>query len=361
MSADSHQEIIRKVYYNVSTGFGSIAKTLAEAKKVNSLITADEVKLFLSKQEHKQTKKRRTDNSWIPFGPREEFQIDLADFGTGGEYRFAFMAIDIFTKKLVVIPIKDKTSESTSKAMDGVLAELDVPTMVYTDDGHEFRGTFEAKLKEYAIEHVISRTPATFVERAIRTLRDGITARLDALRLENTNWWKMVPHVVSQYNSSTHTTTKSAPNDAAKLGWEGDRGEILKLRGEIEEKAHKNREYPKISVGDKVKILRKPGKYGEFKSNFAAWTRETFTVTKIANQDGSPVFYLEGRASPLRLHEILKVEAVEKAPRYRVVGKHTAETVLEGKRGPPPQPARRRITGKTFDPNFHPLGDRIFG
>ena len=339
--AQSAEDTISKVYYNVATGFGSIAKTLEQARKVDARITRADVQSFLAKQEHRQVKKRRKDNSWIPSGPREEFQIDLADFGRESEYRYALLAIDVFTKKLVVIPLKDKASEAAASAMDYVLTELDIPNYVYTDEGGEFQSAFETKLSQYLIEHIVSRTPATFVERAIRTLRDGIAVRLEALRLPKKDWWKMVKPVVDQYNDTPHTTTKVKPNEAAKLDWDepGGREKILELRATIEGKAHFDREYPLISLGDRVKVLRKPGKYSEFKSDFVAWTRETYTVEKIAYEAGSPVFHLEGRVRPLRLHEILKVDDVKKAPRRKVTGKQgvAAQLGTGEKRRPAPQ------------------------
>jgi len=202
----------------------------------------------------------------------------LADFGLTGPYRYALLAIDIFTKKLVVVPIKGKTSAETAVAFDEVLKILDAPNYVYSDEGGEFAGAFEAKLKENEIKHVLTRSSAAFVERAIRTLRDGINVRLTALSLKKADWYKMLPFVVGQYNNAEHTTTKVTPNDAAKLEWEGDRDEILKIRGTIEGKAHFDVKYPPIAVGDQVKIIRKPGKYGDFKSHFVAWTEETFKV-----------------------------------------------------------------------------------
>ena len=86
--------IISKVYYDVKSGFGSIEKTLKVAQLINKTSTRDQVKAFLDKQNLRQRKKRRGDNSWIPFGPREEFQIDLADFGVNREYRYALVAVD---------------------------------------------------------------------------------------------------------------------------------------------------------------------------------------------------------------------------------------------------------------------------
>ena len=174
---------------------------------------------FLAKQEHRQAKARRKDNSYVAFGPREQFQVDLADFGLTGAYRYAFVAIDIFTKKLVVVPIKTKSSLETAAALDVVLKILDAPNYVYSDEGGEFAGAFEAKLKDNLIKHVVTRSSAAFVERSIRTLRDGITVRLDALGQNKSEWWKMLPFVVNQYNETPHTTTQETPDDAAKLDW----------------------------------------------------------------------------------------------------------------------------------------------
>jgi len=225
------------------------------------------------------------------------------------------------------------------------------------------------------------------------------------------DWWKMIKPVVDQYNDTPHTTTKAKPNEAAKLDWDepGGREKILQLRAAIEGKAHFDRKYPEISVGDRVKVLRKPGKYGEFKSGFVAWTRETFEVKRIAYEAETPVFYLEGRPRPLRLHEILKVEDVQKAPKRKVEGKQAPQALLRsggarlGQSGPsassesarsssaaPDAPAaapatrtrlrsktydpewqrqqavrpvaRTRVRGKTYDPEWHrlhPLGSQI--
>jgi hypothetical protein len=315
--------ILSKVYYDVASGFGSIVKTLEQARKVDSSITRGEVQSFLSKQELRQTKKRRKDNSWVSFGPREGFQVDLADFARDSEYRYALLAIDVFTKKLAVVPVKDKTSEVVGRAFEQILSELDIPNYVYSDEGGEFQSSFETVLAKYQIEHVVSRTPAAFVERVIRTVRDGISLRLEALRLPKKDWWRVLEPVVKQYNGAVHATTGMKPDDAAKLDWDEPEGrqKILDVRAAIGGKAHSSRKYPVISIGDRVKVLRKPGKYGEFKSDFRAWTTETYEVEKISYEVGSPVFHLAGRPRPLRLHEVLKVEAVRKAALQRVSGK----------------------------------------
>lgn len=315
----SKKAVISKVYYNIDGGFGSIAKTLLEARKVDPSIRREDVKAFLDNQEIRQTKKRRGDNSYIPFAPREEYQFDLADFGASAvKFRYAFVAIDAFSKMLDVVPIANKRPEECVRALNTILEKMHAPQYAYTDDGGEFKSAFEERLKYYFIEHIVTRAHAPFAERVIRTIREGLNARLTATRTDKTFWWKMLDPVVKQYNETKHVTTGEAPNDIHHLTMEEDKDWIEELRGRIEGKGHFNRKYPDIRVGDRVKIMRKPGKYSEFKSGFVAWSKETYKVEKVEYQGGDPVFYLEGRSTnPFRLHEILKVDGVEAPPSVR--------------------------------------------
>jgi len=234
--------------------------------------------------------------------------------------------------------------------------------VVYSDEGGQFAGAFEAKLTYKLIKHVVSRSSAPFVERSIGTLRDGINVRLNALKQNKSEWYKMIPFVANQYNSTARTTTKVTPDDAAKLDWEapGGREGILELREAIEGKAHFDVKYPLIAVGDRVKILREPGKYGDLKSQFVAWSEATFRVEEISYDAGNPVFKLEGRSKALRLHEILKVGGVEKAPKLMARGKQGAAAQLRRKVVRPPplqdplqdpaQEAVQEIAGEVVQP-----------
>ena len=378
IDARKHQDIIRKIFYDVKSGFGSQAKTLIAAKNVNPLITADEVRTFFQNQEQKQTSKRRTDNSYVAFGPLETISLDLVDFFSrpAGRFRYALLAIDIFTKKVAAIPIPNKFPETTAEAFEQILSEMGVPNQAYTDEGGEFVGSFEKTLEKYMIEHAISRAPPMFVERMIRTLRQGVNDRLTALKLPTSDWYKVLPYVLDKYNSEVHTTTKASPDDAAKMDWEHNREEILELRGNIQKRAHKKRKYPKIVVGDRVKLLRKPGKYSEFKSTFNNWSTRTYRVLEITRDavDGAPLFTLEDHPRKMRLHEILKVNDVQSAPRRKIVGKQRPEAALEiaprPRAVPDPVPEtapaaikRVRIAGKTHDPSYppHALAGSIFG
>ena len=101
-------EVISKAYYNVRTGYGSIAHTLKQAREVDPSIKREDVKRFLDRQEVRQRKRPNRYNSFIPNGRLDQIQVDLADFSTRGPVRYAFCAIDPFTKEAAVVPIKTK-------------------------------------------------------------------------------------------------------------------------------------------------------------------------------------------------------------------------------------------------------------
>ena len=86
---DSKERVISEVYYNVRTGFGSIAETLKQAKRKDPRITRN-VTNFSNQQDINQKRNRNRYNSFVPLFPREQYQIDLADFGGGDDFRYDF-------------------------------------------------------------------------------------------------------------------------------------------------------------------------------------------------------------------------------------------------------------------------------
>ena len=69
----------------------------------------------------------------------------------------------------------------------------------YTDMGSEFTNLFSETLRRNLVQQIISRTPPAFVERLIRTVKNGIRERQEAL--PGTVWWRLLDPVIEQYNS----------------------------------------------------------------------------------------------------------------------------------------------------------------
>ena len=101
----ARDRLISEVFYNPDTGFGSIEHTLKAARLRDPSITRQDIRQFLAKQEVRQRRKPHKVNSFVPFFPRQEFQVDLLDMGDKSTPRYGFTCIDIFTKKGACIPI----------------------------------------------------------------------------------------------------------------------------------------------------------------------------------------------------------------------------------------------------------------
>lgn len=130
------RSIISRIYYNPIGGFGSIVATHKKAHDVDSSITRADVKTFLEKQAVRQRKDIPRYNSFIPDGQLEQIQINLAVFGKAqSRFRYGLIAIDVFTKCLVVVPLADKRSTTTAHALDVVVQKMGLPSAVLTDEG----------------------------------------------------------------------------------------------------------------------------------------------------------------------------------------------------------------------------------
>ena len=77
------------------------------------------------KVSYKQTKSYKGFNSYVAPSALHEIQIDLAIFTDSAKdkdgCKYAFVAIDIFTKYMWVVPIKDKRPQESIRAFKEIL------------------------------------------------------------------------------------------------------------------------------------------------------------------------------------------------------------------------------------------------
>ena len=106
MDKEDKDKIIRGVYYDSDTGFGSIAETYKESKRILNSITYNDVKEFLERQSIRQVKAYRGFNSYVATEPLQEIQIDIADFTASGSvnenYRY-FLSQPTFSQNTVML------------------------------------------------------------------------------------------------------------------------------------------------------------------------------------------------------------------------------------------------------------------
>jgi hypothetical protein len=299
--------IIRQVYYDSDSGFGSIKSTYDDAKKILNTITYNDVKDFLERQKSRQTKGYRGFNSYVAHEPLQEIQIDIADFTASGAlndgFRYLLVAVDIFTKKAHGVAIKDKQPAESVRAMKEILKVIGVPEVLYHDnEGSWNSGDFVQLLNQHEIKQIITSTPPPFAERMVQTIKRMIHTRLGGLEIDQQEWVSLLPSVLKKYNNTEHSTIGMSPNQATQGN------DNIEIWLNIINKANFNRKYPPLKKGSQVRTYVKPG---SFKKGYdSKWSKEVYKV--IAITDDKKQFMVSNNSRRLySRHELLLIRGSE--------------------------------------------------
>ena len=299
--------IIRQVYYDSDSGFGSIKSTYDDAKKILNTITYNDVKDFLERQKSRQTKGYRGFNSYVAHEPLQEIQIDIADFTASGAlndgFRYLLVAVDIFTKKAHGVAIKDKQPAESVRAMKEILKVIGVPEVLYHDnEGSWNSGDFVQLLNQHEIKQIITSTPPPFAERMVQTIKRMIHTRLGGLEIDQQEWVSLLPSVLKKYNNTEHSTIGMSPNQATQGN------DNIEIWLNINNKANFNRKYPPLFKGSEVRVYVKPG---SFKKGYdSKWSKEVYKV--IAITEDKKQFMVSNNSRRLySRHELLLIRGSE--------------------------------------------------
>ena len=168
--------VIRSIYYDKDDNFDSAIATYRKANKVLNTITVADVKSWLEKQKSKQTKPYRGFNSYVAPKALHELQIDIAIFTDSANdnsgFKYAFVVIDIFSKYMWAVPIKNKQPAESIRAFTEVLDKIGIPQQIMSDREGAWESTeFIKVLNKHKIKHIISSSPPPFGERAVQELK----------------------------------------------------------------------------------------------------------------------------------------------------------------------------------------------
>ena len=325
--ADARRRTIKAVYEDPHTGFGSIAQTLQQAQVRDPSISRGEVKAFLDGLWVNQDWPQRGYNSFVPLGPMNQLQVDLADmkaFG-GKPYPFTLVAIDALTKKVAAEPLKDRLASTTAAGMKKVFQALGgagqrvlrrrlrVQEGVQGADG--FLGHREAGDQGRGAHHPHHQ--------------GGHVAPGAGRRGQ---WHLMLADILSQINGRKHATTQVAPN----LAYSDPEMAEIALRN-IERKAKHKVTRPEIKVGDMVRIRVKPiESRGSYRVNEIAWSEKVYRVVSAESGEMGARFGLEGWPEKV-VHRGLRKVPKNSAPEPRGLEVQSRQRRLQrGPRLPPP-------------------------
>lgn len=238
---------------------------------------------------HKPTRKNYPRRKTILKGIDDLWQIDLVEvqplarFNRG--FKYLLTVIDGFSKYAWVEPVKNKTGQSVSTALNNIFKKSSrSPKNIQSDNGKEFYNSFFQNLmKKRGINHYSTYTTkkAAIVERFNRTLKTMMW-RTFSLR-GNYKYLDILPNILEKYNHSVHMTTGYRPTDVKSSQDEKIITDKLYSSTNII-----NIKKPKYKAGDFVRISKHKSIFA--KGYTPNWSAEIFKIVKVNKT--RPVTYI---------------------------------------------------------------------
>ena len=322
-------EYLSSVYYNPKRtgGLGGVERLYLDVKKDGKYnISRAQLKKWLMKQDtntlHKPARRNYRRNRVIVGGIDELWQMDLADMQSIADnndgYRYLLICIDVFSKYVWVIPLKDKTGPALVTAFKVILGSGRKPQKIQTDQGTEFFNKhFKALMKEEEIQlyNTYNETKASVVERVIRTLKTRMWRYFTAKK--TMQYIDVLPALVDSYNRSKHRSIQKKPINVTQ---DNEREVWHTLYGERENKEPVKY---KFEIGDQVRISKMKRTFE--KGYLPNFSKEIFTISqqiprqppvyKLKNSDQeelSGTFYNEELQKVIKEDDVYEVEKVLK-------------------------------------------------
>jgi hypothetical protein len=253
-------------------------------------------------------------------------QMDLMDMSNENVqanhgYKWIFVFIDAYTKYAFAIAMKTKSIQDILKAFKSIVNEIAalaklplVPpkgTKIYKINCDNESAFLSKQFQEFCKEKDISldfirpgdHKAACFVERLNLTLRQKIE-RLK-ITLKTPNWVDYLDTLISSYNNTIHSATKTTPKQA--LTDNSKFNEILDEQLDEMNQVTSSNAYmhSMIKVGDHVRVLLQKNTFT--KGTKPRWSKSVHTVLVI---DPGNRYFVTDRSSYYKDYELLPVNEV---------------------------------------------------
>ncbi|KAL3122640.1 hypothetical protein niasHT_003142 [Heterodera trifolii] len=198
----------------------------------------------------------------VASGFMTDVQVDLADFQALSRHnrghRYLLVAVDVLSKRLFVVPLKNKRAEEMLEAFKELVEQMPmVPHRIFSDKGTEFKNKL---LKEFFEEQEIekhepvhSSVKASVAERAIRNVKQRLYRYF--AESETLNWVDVVQQIVDGINSTPSRVHGMRPID---VNFEN----AQKVWKRIYESPQK-RQKPRFHKDEFVRMSREKGQFRE--------------------------------------------------------------------------------------------------
>ena len=286
------EPLLNKLYFNPAhpAGYSNHQKLYKHAVKVNKNITYNQVNDYLKAQDS-YTLFRQRRLSFNTAGTSScsidlFWQCDLCDMSNLSDSnnftKYLLFCIDVFSRYLWVVALKDKKSSSITNAFSSVFKEGRLPGYIVTDEGTEFKGDTKNYLTMLNITQYTLHGPSKcgIVERVQKTIKSKIFRYLYG---KNTKKYiDILPKIIQCYNNTIHRMIKTTP---LKKSLSKKYFSSLNLNTKCKKKD------VKFKINDYVRVSRQPFCFE--KSYEGTFNIEIFIITRVLCRSGVTVYHIK--------------------------------------------------------------------
>ena len=261
LKALSNGWTFREVLNHLTTQGGGIQWTSTLANELHKTVRKKFLKRFVFVRE--------MDDVWA------SDLIDLRDLSRKNSgFKYILMIIDVFSKYGWAIPLRTKTGEEVSRALES-LFQKEKCKKLWVDRGREYYNQHVlALLKKNNIQIYSTHNDekCSVVERWNRTIKTKLWKYFSANNTQK--YVDILPALIKQYNDTKHRSIGTTPTEARKPE---NYQQVFKTLyfGKVQSR---NKE-PKYSVGDQVRISVKKNIFE--KGYTINWSDKIYTIDKI--------------------------------------------------------------------------------
>lgn len=349
-------ELLKKLYYDPTTGFVSVKKLYAKAKLQDDSITYKIVKEFLNNQTTQQQFKRQTQKHYYPiannaYNPFQRMQIDLLSMqneeGNNYGHNYVFVAIDIYTRYVVTVNLKTK---GTKECVDALQKVIDVAkakggftiSQLDSDSESSFKS---AEFKDLCKKHKITQHFVTindkygvrYVERMNYTIRNMYNRYKNATG--KNDWIHTIALLIENYNNSVHSVIKTTPEKAII-----DNPHYWNSVAQRFRTANDANKRP-FTIGDNVRLQLSNAKFTK-----GSTEKYTQSVHKIVSFDNGE-FVVTDRVKTYKPYEMMKI--TKSVGSYQLPPR---QGLAEGLQDPTPPPVATRSESRRIQRRINKEG-----
>ena len=305
MTQKQKEDYIRKIWTNPDhpAAFAGSQKVYQIVRKEGKYkIGHGTIKKILSKEEayavQRPTRQNFPRSRVLVSGLNAQFDGDLASMENVAQYnsgiKFLLVLIDIFSRFLIVKPLKDKKSATVANALKSIFQNGDrKPRVIRFDQGGEFKSEVKRYLNKIGI-HVFytqnSRIKSNYAERVIRTIKSKIYGYF--MQKQTYKYIDVLQKIVDSYNHTPHQSLGGATPASVNKNNESEIRYIQYLvrknnnKQSMMKKIKKIKKFFEFKIGDLVRISHLKRTFE--KGYQEKWTVEYFKIAdrfKRGNQD----------------------------------------------------------------------------